>query len=392
MKKYKILNSFRFFLGLTFLLLYTLLFLGISSLSFLAEIQLIPAIVHLKNGFVFSILVIFIILFLTSIFGRFYCSFLCPFGFLQELSLSWRRGFAFKKLRVILSLFVILIFVIFLFHFNFIIGFIDPYSIFGKFITLIVKPTIYFLNNKIHFLIPSIGYLRMYEFSVYLVIFILSMLASFYLLSLFLGRFFCNFICPAGAIYRFFSKNTFFQLKINPEKCIKCMKCEEVCPALCINPKKNYLDYSRCFLCFKCFECPEDAIGFKFNLKSSNSKAAFLSHGKGFLTFFVFVFFGNKLFGLSSNRSLRVLPSPPGSFSFEYLKKNCISCLLCVSHCPTKVLKPAFTEYGIDGIFMPVMNYPKSFCIYECNVCGNVCPTNAITHFTLEDKKTMKNA
>jgi NAD-dependent dihydropyrimidine dehydrogenase PreA subunit len=33
------------------------------------------------------------------------------------------------------------------------------------------------------------------------------------------------------------------------------------------------------------------------------------------------------------------------------------------------------------------MNYSKSFCDYECNVCGRVCPTGAILPLSLEEKK-----
>jgi ferredoxin len=58
-----------------------------------------------------------------------------------------------------------------------------------------------------------------------------------------------------------------------------------------------------------------------------------------------------------------------------------------VSACPTNVITPSFLEYGITGLMQPLMNYQKSFCDYECNICGKVCPTGAILPLPLEEKK-----
>jgi ferredoxin len=71
----------------------------------------------------------------------------------------------------------------------------------------------------------------------------------------------------------------------------------------------------------------------------------------------------------------------------EHFTQSCSACHLCVSACPTKVITPSFLEYGIGGLLQPLMNYSKSFCDYECNVCGRVCPTGAILPLPLEEKK-----
>jgi ferredoxin len=79
--------------------------------------------------------------------------------------------------------------------------------------------------------------------------------------------------------------------------------------------------------------------------------------------------------------------TPPGSVSLTHFTQSCSACHLCVSACPTKVITPSLLEYGIGGLLQPLMNYPNSFCEYECNVCGQVCPTGAILPLPLEDKK-----
>jgi ferredoxin len=50
------------------------------------------------------------------------------------------------------------------------------------------------------------------------------------------------------------------------------------------------------------------------------------------------------------------------------------------------VLQPAFLEYGLGGMFMPKMNYEASYCNFDCVVCTQVCPTEAIRPLTMEQK------
>ena len=79
--------------------------------------------------------------------------------------------------------------------------------------------------------------------------------------------------------------------------------------------------------------------------------------------------------------------SPPGSISTEHFTSTCTACHLCISSCPTKVLQPSLTEWGMFNIFQPFMDYNTSFCNYECNVCSDVCPTGAIIPIIAEKKK-----
>ena len=78
--------------------------------------------------------------------------------------------------------------------------------------------------------------------------------------------------------------------------------------------------------------------------------------------------------------------SPPGAMSTEHLLKHCTSCHLCISKCPSKVLKPAFMEYGIGGMMQPVMCFENGFCNFDCTICSNVCPSKALKPLTVAQK------
>lgn len=80
------------------------------------------------------------------------------------------------------------------------------------------------------------------------------------------------------------------------------------------------------------------------------------------------------------------LITPPGSISQEHFQAHCTSCHLCVSKCPSHVLKPAFMEYGLGGMMQPTVFFEKGFCNFDCTVCGDVCPNGAILPLTKEQK------
>jgi ferredoxin-type protein NapF len=78
--------------------------------------------------------------------------------------------------------------------------------------------------------------------------------------------------------------------------------------------------------------------------------------------------------------------TPPGSVGREHFTSRCTACGLCVSRCPSHVLRPAVTEYGLQGVMQPTVSFERGFCNFDCTVCGEVCPTGAILPLTKEAK------
>lgn len=72
-------------------------------------------------------------------------------------------------------------------------------------------------------------------------------------------RAWCSF-CPMGTAQRLLGRNR-YQLKLTEEKCVKCNKCEKVCPMqLKVHENEIKLD---CIKCGRCISvCPKNALQF----------------------------------------------------------------------------------------------------------------------------------
>jgi NAD-dependent dihydropyrimidine dehydrogenase PreA subunit len=54
--------------------------------------------------------------------------------------------------------------------------------------------------------------------------------------------------------------------------------------------------------------------------------------------------------------------------------------------CPTNGIQPALGEAGLEGFWTPVLVPRIGPCAAECTACGQVCPTDALAPFTVEEK------
>lgn len=80
------------------------------------------------------------------------------------------------------------------------------------------------------------------------------------------GRTFCTTVCPIGTALGCLHSQALMTIAIDPDKCISCMKCEEICASKCIKVAERHVDNSRCVRCFDCTAiCPNDAIRFQLN-------------------------------------------------------------------------------------------------------------------------------
>ena len=258
------------------------------------------------------------------------------------------------------------------------------------------------------------------------------------------GRTYCNTICPVGALLGLLSRISIFRVWIDKSKCVSCGLCAKECKSSCIDSKGKAVDSSRCVDCFDCLSaCHKDAIHFgvcfgnngklitEIENKSEKPKTPETSEEStsapnvdGARREFVGSLIGiaglaaasQTLSSAAAEESspasdqtaaagivpegedpdmyytgktpyVRKTPiAPPGAKSIGHLNAHCTACHLCVAKCPTEVLKPATSEYGLKGFMQPHFDFSRGFCSYDCTICGSVCPNHAIVPLTIEQK------
>jgi ferredoxin-type protein NapF len=371
----------------------------------------LPALV--TAGFIF-------VLILTSLFGRVYCSVLCPLGVFQDVisRISKKAGlikrYRFRKaLNYIRYPFLILTAVFLFAGSMFILNLLDPYSSFGRIFSDVLRPGVILANNQLAALFERFDWYFLYRLNFDLItwktVFIPAVtLMVIVILALFYGRLYCNTVCPVGTVLGFLSRYSLFRIKMDASTCTKCGKCSFACKSTCINVKTLEVDNSRCVACYNCIDvCPENSIKYiRSGRKEQNSslKVPILEIADDSKRDFIgkSLIYGAALLGISrkalagshtdspagkipNDKKLPV--TPPGSVSIRHFNNRCTACHLCVSVCPTKVLQPSFLEYGFMGMSQPHMDFSIEYCNYECTKCGEVCPTGAILPLSTEEKK-----
>jgi ferredoxin len=353
------------------------------------------------------------VLLLTFLSGKTYCSFLCPLGIGQDLfsRIGGRirkkfRRYGFKKPHTIMryslltaTLIVTVVWGIYL------LTLLDPYSIFGRFMTYFGKPGVIVINNFIAGILHKFDLYTLDHITVkgyQLVAYTIP--ALFFILigglSLTKGRLYCNMICPVGTLLGLLSKISVFRIKFNESKCTRCGRCSVGCKSSCIDFLQHKVDVTRCVDCFNCINiCTEKAISYGVvNLKKKEHETD--PEKRKFIAASLALLFGLPLISKGQDKSAPVpkKPStvkenktypvcPPGAGGIADMTKDCTACSLCISECPNGVLQPAVMQYGFTGMMQPVMDYHKSFCTYECTKCTEVCPTNALRPLVIEAKK-----
>jgi ferredoxin len=401
----------RIVISLLIFTLFLLLFLGVGKISvllfsILLPFQFVPALIHVLTCpealFIFGLLSIIVI---SLIFGRVYCSFLCPLGTLQDIVIAFSRKTGFCKKHTFrepdnwlrYSIFGIT-FVTVISSSMSLLNLLDPYSLTGRFFTSFVKPLFVRIGNSainvlkilnIYLFPADTAYIPVSVLAVTFVLFIIIMI-----MSLRRGRLYCNTICPVGTLLGLLARIAAFKFIIVKTNCNECMRCASVCKAECIDPQTATIDQSRCVSCFNCVKaCPQATVSYSpssniQNRKWSPARRGFLIGTFAAATAGLFAFTPRLRNILGTAHVSKNQPiTPPGSVGINHFTQACTACHLCVSVCPTKVITPSFSGYGIRGMLQPQMNYEKSFCDYECNLCGRVCPTGAILPLPLEEKK-----
>ncbi|MFZ4583179.1 MAG: 4Fe-4S binding protein, partial [Paludibacter sp.] len=377
-------------LTLIILTFYILDFAGLMPVWFglLAKVQFIPALLSLNLAVLVTLLVA------TFVFGRIYCSSLCPLGVFQDVVtrlsriINKKKRFRFRKALTLMRWsFVALAVVAFMGGITVLVGLLDPYSIYSRFAVHILKPAYQAGNNMAEVIFTQFGNQTFYKVSIYLlsvVSLITTIVTTAFVgyLAWVNGRIYCNSICPVGTVLGAISRFSLFKIRIDENSCNSCGSCARNCKASCINAKEHNIDYSQCINCFDCLEvCSQNAMKFSysFHIPLKNRKKVVNASRRRFMM-------AVGVSGVAATNLLAAkLPltdkatvtrkspiTPPGSQSVEHLLQKCTSCHLCVSKCPSNIIKPSFLEYGVGGMFQPTITFANDFCNYDCTICSDV--------------------
>lgn len=219
------------------------------------RVQIVPSLIATYMG------VILVWIGITFIFGRVYCSSVCPVGTFQDIFIPLRKRLPFVrsefryKTRHPLRYHVLAIYVFCLVAGVAAVPFwIEPWNI---------------MRNIFGAFNPTAAQTAWLTLGVGMTSGIAAGIVSALLLivcAVLTGRGFCTDVCPIGTALGSIHDYTLFHIEIDPDKCVNCMKCEEVCRSQCVKVVGRHVDNSRCVRCFDCLNvCPNDAIRFQKN-------------------------------------------------------------------------------------------------------------------------------
>ncbi|MDE5710050.1 MAG: 4Fe-4S binding protein, partial [Bacteroides sp.] len=224
------LRKIRLAFATIFFVLITLLFLDFTGtlhgwFGWMAKIQFLPALLALNVG-----VILFLVL-LTLVFGRVYCSVICPLGVFQDI-LAWlgRRPKKRRKLPYsyspaiswlrygVLGVFVIALVA----GAGSLAALLAPYSAYGRIAGNLFQPLWQWGNNLLASMAERADSYAFYETEVWLKSLPTFLIAVVTCVMLAIlagrnGRTYCNTICPVGTVLGFLSRYSLFRIVIDTE-------------------------------------------------------------------------------------------------------------------------------------------------------------------------------
>jgi polyferredoxin len=370
-----------------------LLFLGLVYSTLQAQLQPVPnnifsrlnplqALAAMIGGreFIGTYWPVLLTVVVTLLVGRVWCGWFCPLGAILELFGRKGRRISWQRLRELkyVVLFTILVMAAFG---SLAFMYFEPITILVRGLTAIFKPVVAYiqLEDKKGFILPGAAWWAV------AIPFVLVLL-----LNLVERRFWCRYLCPLGALIGLGSKFSWVKRQVDQMSCVQCGDCARSCTMGAISAKRDFTsDPAECIQCMDCAApCPKAAITFErgpvlgWNYEFDPSRrAAITTLGASAIAIGLLATDVGKVRAAKSN-----VLRPPGAQGEDFLAK-CIRCDQCIAGCPNKALQPAAFEAGWDALWTPVLDPVSGYCEYDCNLCGQICPSGAIPALALEDKR-----
>ncbi|MFC1584971.1 4Fe-4S binding protein [Fibrobacterota bacterium] len=358
------------------------------------------------------LLVSFITLVLTILFGRVFCGFFCPLGALIDFSDKYlfrkkppgerRPGAALQKLKY---LFLIAVMVLAFFKVFFPL-FTDPLSFFTRAVTLLLYPILWIIGlDGMELLRPVIEFMGAEDLlltSARVPLFYGTLGVTVLLALVLIGcfwdrRFWCQYVCPTGALLGILSRFAIFRRRVSCRDCDFCKKgrtCAKVCPTRAIDDKDiTVTSAAECVVCGVCTDIKDSCSAFGFGKAAyqetlgADIRRRQVVAGAAAGICCLPMFRGN---ALNKHEESGRLIRPPGSVPEEQFTGQCIGCGECAKVCPTNCIQLCSFEDGINKLYTPKIVPRIGGCEEKCYVCGHVCPTGAIRELVYEEKRFVK--
>ena len=416
--KQKHLKSIRIAVAAVMFVLFFGVGLGITRLNAVLVTQFGPGLMSLTSVFfVDTLAAVVLIAVVTLLFGRIYCSVLCPLGILQDgiafmaqrLKGKTHRRYRFMDTRPVkygVFLFVLILgaagvmlpLIALLPSSNF---FTITSNVFLKLFNLIlellaraaqgVAENGFLAHFKVAHGPGAPGWYESVNPPAAAFGFSLGVFLVVVALAAWRGRIYCNTLCPVGAVLSLIGQKPLYRIALSQDMCVCCGLCEAACKGGAIDSKKKSVLAENCVMCFNCIPaCKRGGV----RLEKRPKMASFSLSRRHFIGAAgrAVVYGGGILLVRKIEKTLPPKPSrepamPPGAGNSKRFHEKCVGCGICIRECEGKVLVPAVGQYGLEGFMQPVVDYSRGSCVYDCNHCSSICPPNALLPLSLAEKQ-----
>jgi MauM/NapG family ferredoxin protein len=339
-----------------------------------------------------------VVILLTLVLGRFFCSFLCPLGTTVDIT-DRLLGRIRKRLRVKVNrsaglwrYFILAFAAVSVLAGSSLFLLVSPLSLATRFYGLILSPALASLLDLGAGLLRGAGafeYLSIPVPAYALAWATLAMIALVLGLGILAPRFWCRYLCPSGAVLSLLSLGRLLKREVS-DACTGCGKCAKACPMAAVGTDPRESDKAGCIACGECARaCPEDAVDFSLRKRahgpgfSGNRRTLLLSGLAGAAGGLLALLLpGGVKAGVLRAQAIR----PPGALPERGFLAGCARCGECMKACPTNTLQPSPLAGGTAGFFTPVVSPRTGPCEPTCTRCGRVCPTGVLRTLSREEK------